>query len=386
MTRQELIEWGEATLELYQGIANRKGWDNVPAFYTQSNLNTIVGVDNLDVFIAGINPGSGGSFRKMTDNWNIDKENGMTAEQLISGNFCMVNQKEKKTEGDLHEEKKTAWDLHGTWAYFKRLKQYFSLLTDGNPLDDESRFILTNASFFATCKADGLKKIRLTREEVDMTILQTIKLLKIANPKRVIFLSGKAVFQQLDRLCGKFNIVLECGSILYGTLETIPCLGVPHPSAHLSRESRSSINRIVRTFIENGTVSASDIDVAGMTTVSTNDKKWNSGMRVAAYNTLNEFLSKNSELKPCCKGDGKRLDWDGFLHTNPDYELYVTQRAGNGFQFFTDDIRIIDILTGRHSFIKDHKRDNKFILDFSKTGDDPINFISCLMDEINNCQ
>lgn len=92
MTKEELMDWGKATIKVYNGIADELGRNNVPAFYSQSDLNNIVGTDSVDVLIAGINPGSGGNYEDMiaNPNWGIDPHRGMTAEQLVSGNFCNI--------------------------------------------------------------------------------------------------------------------------------------------------------------------------------------------------------------------------------------------------------------------------------------------------------
>ena len=60
MTKEELLLWGEKTVQLYNKIADERGRENTPAFYTQSDLNKIIGVNSVDILIAGINPGSGG--------------------------------------------------------------------------------------------------------------------------------------------------------------------------------------------------------------------------------------------------------------------------------------------------------------------------------------
>ncbi len=60
MTKEELLLWGEKTVQLYNKIADERGRENTPEFYTQSDLNKIIGVNSVDILIAGINPGSGG--------------------------------------------------------------------------------------------------------------------------------------------------------------------------------------------------------------------------------------------------------------------------------------------------------------------------------------
>lgn len=65
MTKEELLSWGDETIKLYNGIAEELGRENVPAFYMQSDLNNIVGMDSVDVIIAGINPWFG---------WNLSTQ------------------------------------------------------------------------------------------------------------------------------------------------------------------------------------------------------------------------------------------------------------------------------------------------------------------------
>ena len=104
MTRAELETWAKDTLQVYHTLANYD-WSKVPAFYTQSDLTKIVGMDNVDVFIAGINPGSDGSYLDMINNpnWCIDHNVGMTPQQLISGSFCINPDKGNLTSWQLHE-------------------------------------------------------------------------------------------------------------------------------------------------------------------------------------------------------------------------------------------------------------------------------------------
>lgn len=243
MKKEELEKWAKETLQVYHGFANHD-WSKIPAFYTQSDLTKAVGVNSIDVFIAGINPGSSGTYQDMINNpnsnWGINPEIGMTPQQLISGNFCKHPDK-----GGL-----TSWQLHDKWDYFKRLKGYFSLVNGGNPLDDEKRFILTNASFLATCKA-----CQLPKASIQQTILCTIELINMSSPKRIVFLSGKATFNVLmsiksDKL--KFEKKSEANDILHGYVNGIPCLGLPHPSAYLTSERRKEIALILKEFFETG--------------------------------------------------------------------------------------------------------------------------------------
>lgn len=41
MTKEELLLWGEKTVQLYNKIADERGREKTPAFYTQSNLTKL---------------------------------------------------------------------------------------------------------------------------------------------------------------------------------------------------------------------------------------------------------------------------------------------------------------------------------------------------------
>ena len=165
MTKEELLLWGEKTVQLYNKIADERGRENTPAFYTQSDLNKIIGVNSVDILIAGINPGSGGTYHQMIENpnWGISSTTGMTAEQLISGNFSR----------DPQHGNCTNWSRRHTWRYFMNLKRFFKDIEGPNILDDESRFVLTNASFFNTVKENELSQSLLKA-----TFPQTIDLVR----------------------------------------------------------------------------------------------------------------------------------------------------------------------------------------------------------------
>ena len=184
MTKEELLLWGEKTVQLYNKIADERGRENTPAFYTQSDLNKIIGVNSVDILIAGINPGAGGTYHQMIENpnWGISSATGMTAEQLISGNFGR----------DPQNRNCTNWSRHHTWRYFMNLKRFFKDVEDPNILDDERRFVLTNATFFNT-----VKEKELNQSLLKTTFPQTIDLVRRVKPKMIVWLSGRNAFNRL---------------------------------------------------------------------------------------------------------------------------------------------------------------------------------------------
>lgn len=235
MTKEELLLWGEKTVQLYNKIADERGRENTPAFYTQSDLNKIIGVNSVDILIAGINPGSGGTYQQMIENpnWGISSATGMTAEQLISGNFGR----------DPQYGNCTNWSRRHTWRYFMNLKRFFKDIEGPNILDDESRFVLTNASFFNT-----VKEKELNQSLLKTTFPQTIDLVRRVKPKMIVWLSGRKVFSRLASISidgfsfkydKKQNPIMA--HIYMGTFDGIPCFGIPHPGAFLTTEERTLI-------------------------------------------------------------------------------------------------------------------------------------------------
>ena len=223
MTKEELLLWGEKTVQLYNKIADERGRENTPAFYTQSNLNKIIGVNSVDILIAGINPGSGGTYQQMIENpnWGISSATGMTAEQLISGNFGR----------DPQYGNCTNWSRHHTWRYFMNLKRFFKDVEESNILDDERRFVLTNATFFNT-----VKEKELNQSLLKSTFPQTIDLVRRVKPKMIVWLSGRNAFNRLastsiDGFSFKYDKKQNpiMARIYMGTFNGIPCFGVPHP-------------------------------------------------------------------------------------------------------------------------------------------------------------
>lgn len=103
-------------------------------------------------------------------------------------------------------------------------------------IEDDSKIIVTNASFFSTKKADGISDSLLK-----MTIPYTLDLINITNPKHLIFLSGKNCFERLFNLSRtseniQFEYKKVCGNIYVGVLNGKLCIGIPHPAYKTNEE------------------------------------------------------------------------------------------------------------------------------------------------------
>ncbi len=214
MFKQALNEWADKTANFYHKLAVENPKYNL-AFYTQSDLTNIK--ENTELLILGINPGSMGSYTEQVLNpyWGLNGK--MDGKHLLKGN--------------------PNWSEHKKWPYWNRLYKFFSTKPEGeNILDDDSRYVLSNVSFFNTRKSGDISD-ELLRKCLPLTL----ELINTIQPKRIIFLSGKKSFARIKVTLPSsvsFNYEELFHSIFIGNLNHIPCYGIPHPSAHLSNEHR----------------------------------------------------------------------------------------------------------------------------------------------------
>ena len=215
-----LQQWAENTVEEYKKMAAELG-ATAPAFYTQSNLLKLEG--RPEVMVLGINPGSDGTYAAQQTNeaWGLNGQP-MDGAHLLQGN--------------------PFWNDRHSWAYWQRLRRLFD---DGdNPLDDERRFVMTNASFFATPKANNLSPALLRR-----TLPFTLELIDLLRPRLIVVLSGKERMKTMANLTdGRLTyapLFRSYDDLLVGELAGIPCCGIPHPSASLLREERELLRQVL---------------------------------------------------------------------------------------------------------------------------------------------
>lgn len=107
------------------------------------------------------------------------------------------------------------------------LKKCISHTEDHGILDSDGEYIITNATFFNTEKADELPNYLLKE-----TLSHTLKLIEITNPKHIIFLSGKKCFDRLSKVCDnqEFYFKEVVADIYVGMLNNRMVLGIPHPA------------------------------------------------------------------------------------------------------------------------------------------------------------
>ena len=227
---EELRKWAEETVKEYHCIASRKEV-NI-AYYTQSDLSILS--EKPELMIIGINPGSYSTYQDQlkNKNWSYLYKNPYDKNHLLKGNYC-------KEEG-----KPSSWDNHKNWKYWTGLKTCLSQTELSAIMDDDSKIIVTNASFFSTEKANGIREDLLKE-----TIPYTLKLINKTTPKHLIFLSGRTCFERLYRLSKASNLIQfeyknVCGNIYVGVLNGKICIGIPHPT-YKSREELSLVASVL---------------------------------------------------------------------------------------------------------------------------------------------
>ena len=220
--QEEIVKWAKKTVREYHEIASRKEVNL--AYYTQSDLSLIS--EEPVLMIVGINPGSGGTYKEQCENknWSYLYNNNQDQNHLLKGNYCR------------EEGKPSSWENHREWRYWNGLKRCLSQTNLNEIIEDDSKIIVTNASFFSTKKADGISDSLLK-----MTIPYTLDLINITNPKHLIFLSGKNCFERLFNLSRTSeNIQFEyknvCGNINVGVLNGKLSIGIPHPTYKTNEE------------------------------------------------------------------------------------------------------------------------------------------------------
>ena len=210
----KIFKWAEQAVASYIQLVH-DGFDY--GFYTQSDLRVIS--ESPDYFIIQINPGSGGNYQGQInkEGWHLNGKD-MDAAHFIQGNyFC-------------ESGKKPSWESRYEWPNFIRLKSLFSKIAGENPLDNEKRFVLTNASCFNTSSATEVYKTLPYTIPILMELIETIK------PKRIITLGCKLppYLQQADN-----SVVINESPykrVRYGSIKGFETLYIDHPSARTSKK------------------------------------------------------------------------------------------------------------------------------------------------------
>lgn len=239
--QSSLEDWAQETIEAYHKIAQEVNL----AFYTQSDLSILR--ESPELAIVGINPGGKEKDtyegQRKNKHWSYlyDNPSELDKNHLLKGNYC-------------HEE----WKKHKKWSYWSRLKHCLEKTYLKDVIDDDSKIIVTNASFFSTPTAKEIEEWLLEK-----TIPYTLELIKITTPKHLIFLGGNKCFKRLDRLSKntlKFEYKQICGNIYVGNLNGKLCIGIPHP-AYKTTEELNLIASVMSFVINQKNYKDIDVEV-----------------------------------------------------------------------------------------------------------------------------
>ena len=221
--QKKLKAWAVRTYEFYSKEARNLDLD----FYTQSDLTLLTGDMPVELMVIGINPGCGGHYQK---------DRFAKPEDLLHGNCDF--KKEGKPHLNIFE-----------WRIIRRLRSILDYGNMGDLLDDESRFVLTNATFFSTHRETDLNE--KIKEAQQASIEYTKRLIDIIHPKHIICLGGRNCMNLLldstTPLLGDF-VRLE-----YGVLNGIPAYGINHTSWFWPAEQMELVGKVlVRAFKSDG--------------------------------------------------------------------------------------------------------------------------------------
>ncbi len=200
--KQRLQKWANETANFYHEMTEIHDL----AFYTQSDLNKVS--EYSELLILGINPGSGGRYKAdqiekpIWQEWGVNgRMDGIT---LLKGNPCM------------HEKEK--------WRIWQGLTRVFSRGSISYILNDEGKYAWSNIIFLNTPKEKNIER-ELYRE----CPKQTLKLIEILKPKRILCLSIRSCFDVLKNEIKDHEVVID-SYLEKGKLLNIPIYGIRHTS------------------------------------------------------------------------------------------------------------------------------------------------------------
>ena len=219
--QEKLRAWADAAYDFYSKEAYTLDLD----FYTQSDLTLLTDDKPVELMVIGINPGHGG---------NYQEERFAKPEDLLRGNCDF------KKEGNPHLN-------IFEWHIVRRLRSILGYGKIGDLLNDESRFVLTNATFFSTPKETGLNDLKVKAAQ-KVSIEYTKKLIDIIRPKHIICLGGKNCMNLL--LDSTTRLLGDVVKLDYGVIDGIPVYGIEHTSSFWAREQMELVGKALERAFE----------------------------------------------------------------------------------------------------------------------------------------
>lgn len=219
MTIQDkLNEWVESTIEHYKNVLEEVGRPD--GFVgSQSPINQLS--ESPEIIILGKNPGHGGSFE--------DSE--QFRRDFLKGNQTWIKRNNRRKDGK--------------WQYWQNIKSYLTKTFSYELLEDDSKRVLTNATFFESPTPSGLPP-----KAYEKTIKCTLSLIDILLPKKkVVICMGASDYFRFITGFTERNDKYACEGLFYGVRNGIKYIGMPHPSGRQSKPKREFIKEFIYAVV-----------------------------------------------------------------------------------------------------------------------------------------
>ena len=228
--KEKLNDWAKETVEVYKKQSTEIG------FYTQTPLSIFLkdNIQNPDLLILGINPGSGGGIRRNTGT------------ELLKGNPCFEGMDSDRIIKNMSEEKDNNKNRKG-WALWHRVNNMLKFSNNEDHkkiLRNLDRFVLSNMIFFGTEKENQIPNIK--REECAK---QTIELISILQPK-VVLLLGSQSRKLFDRVSENKLEVLVPNSMYHCMSGKSHVLAIKHTAYYYSSIEMELIGKTIGYILD----------------------------------------------------------------------------------------------------------------------------------------
>lgn len=212
--QDKLKEWAEKTINQYKKILEEEG--RTDGFMgSQSPIDKLT--ESPEIIILGKNPGHGGNFE--------DSEK--FKDEFLKGNLKWENRNNRRNEG--------------RWQYWQNIKSYLNKTFSKDLLEDDSKRVLTNATFFEAEKPKDLPP-----KAYEQTIICTLSLIDALQPKKkVVICMGAPDYYRFITGFTEKNDKYACEGLFYGVRNGIKYIGMPHPSGRQSKPKRELIKEYI---------------------------------------------------------------------------------------------------------------------------------------------
>lgn len=340
----KLEKWAEETVEVYKKQSTEIG------FYTQTPLSFFLkdNIQNPDLLILGINPGSGGGMKRNTGT------------ELLKGNPCFEGMDSEGIIKNMSEDKDNNKNRKG-WALWHRLNNMLKFSNNEDHkkiLRDLDRFVLSNMIFFGTKKENLIPNIK--REECAK---QTIKLISILQPK-VVLLLGSQSRNLFDRVSENKLEILVPNSMYHCMFGNSHVLAIKHTAYYYSSIEMELIGKTIGYLLDHqdDTINSETIRVSSLKADIIRFEERQNTMQLPHNKNLYS-LSKRIIAKGC----NKRID--SYLK----YEYYCKGKKG-----YERENGIISV------GLKIDSEGNKYVLSILSEGNHPDKFKKIICDYCNS--